>query len=270
MIAGSARNVQVQPGDKFNRFPRSSNYRHQRRRRRSIGSAQGTCGGATADLIHDSRFVSGGRMGRKEQVIKGYPARNRGASFLKAEHLEQRVLLSAASPAISGLTLIDADTDSPVPGVTLTPGATIDLGHVGHRLSIRADLASGASVGSVRFNYDGNPDYKIENYAPYDIGGDAHGGRDFLPWLPSVGTHTLVVTPYPDPAATGQAGLPYILLFNVIDSSTPAPPLRVNAGGSAYIDTAGEAFAADTDFFGGRQIFSSVPVAGASDSLLYD
>ena len=41
--------------------------------------------------------------------------------------------------------------------------------------AIRADLAASVpprAVRSVRFNYDGNPSYRIENLAPYAIGGD--------------------------------------------------------------------------------------------------
>jgi hypothetical protein len=160
------------------------------------------------------------------------------------EQLERRVLMAAMPAPLAGLTLINADTDQ------------------------RADLSAGA-VGSVRFNFDGNPNYKIENFAPYDIGGDARGGRDFLPWLPTVGMHTLIVTSYSGQGATGQPGQPYITLFNVIDTSAPAPPLRINAGGASYTDSSGEVFSADAFFHGGRQQFDNVPIAGTSDPALY-
>src|SRR6185503_18837633 len=116
------------------------------------------------------------------------------------DQLERRMLFAA----VTSLTLINADTDQPVPGFVLANNAMIDLAKDGRRLSVRANLDSAA--GSVRFNYDGNPNYKIENVVPYAIAGDANNGSDYLPWTPSVGTHTLVVTPYSGGNATGTAG----------------------------------------------------------------
>ncbi|HEY2584561.1 MAG TPA: hypothetical protein VGI81_02205, partial [Tepidisphaeraceae bacterium] len=80
---------------------------------------------------------------------------------MAAERLESRVLLSTV-PDIAGLTLLNADTGQPVSGVVLQNGATIDLGQVSHRLSVRAELSAG-SVGSMRFNYDGDPNYQVDD-----------------------------------------------------------------------------------------------------------
>ena len=199
----------------------------------------------------------------------------RGQILCGTEALERRMLLSdspvmpaAPSASITGLTLINADTGQPVPGFQFKGGATIDLSTTGHRLNIRADLTAGA-VGSVRFNYDGDPNYKIENYAPYDIGGDDNGGRTYLPWLPAVGMHTLVVTPYSGKNGAGRPGAPLLFLFNVLDSSPAAAPIRVNAGGPTYTDRAGVVFTADMGFDGGRERRSRFAVSGTPDAALY-
>ena len=205
-------------------------------------------GGIWRRWILIPRKSNGNLMAKRTRRIR----RNGERLAVSAERLERRALLSATG-AVAGVTLINADTDAPVPGVALAPGTTIDLGAVGHRLNIPPTLRGGISR-QRRFNYDGDPNYNVENYAPYDIGGDARGGRDYLPWLPTVGTHTLVVTPYPEQGATGQAGLPYLLLFNVIDTSTPASPINVNAGGGAYTDVSGHTFASDSSFVAGPSL----------------
>ena len=199
----------------------------------------------------------------------------RGQILCRTEALERRMLLSGAvlMPAgppvsITGLTLIDADTGQPVPGVQFNSGATIDLSATGYRLNIRADLTPG-SVGSVRFNYDGDPNYKIENYAPFDIGGDDNGGRSYRPWLPAVGMHTLIVTPYSGKNGAGTPAAPLLFLFNVLDSSPVPAPVRVNAGGPTYTDRAGDVFSADTGFDGGRERRFRSAVSGTSDAALY-
>ena len=199
----------------------------------------------------------------------------RGQILCRTEALERRMLLSdspgmpAAPPAsIIGLTLISATTGQPVPGFQFKNGATIDLRTTGHRLNIRADLTAGA-VGSVRFNYDGDPNYKIENYAPYDIGGDDNGGRSYLPWLPAVGMHTLVVTPYSGKNGAGTPSTPLLFLFNVLDSSPAPASIRVNAGGPTYTGRAGDVFTADMGFDGGRERRSRLAVSGTPDAALY-
>ena len=185
-----------------------------------------------------------------------------------AEVLEKRLLLNASQsplPLVTNLTLLNASTSQPIEA--LQNGTLLDLGSTGHLLNIQADLANGA-VGSVRFNYDGNPKYRIVNDAPYtlaELGDRKHPDG----WIPTVGMHTLAVTPFSGEDGTGQEGLPFILLFNVLDSSTPAAPLRVNAGGPAYTDSSGNAFQADSFFHGGRQIFSNTPIVGTADPALY-
>ena len=123
--------------------------------------------------------------------------------------------------ATASLTLINADTDQPVAGLpTLLDGAVLNLAQLpSRRLSVRAQV-TGGTVGSVRFNYDGNAAYRIENAAPYALAGDATNGTDYLPWTPTIGQHQLVVTPYSGPNAGGSVGSPLSVSFTVIDHAS--------------------------------------------------
>jgi prepilin-type processing-associated H-X9-DG protein len=211
--------------------------------------------------------------------------KSRAAAPEPLEPLEPRRLLAAA---ITGLTLMDADTNRPIE--SLDYGDTIDLARVGRHLTIRAGAVDAESV---RFNYDGNPDHHIDNASPYAIAGDRRRGRDFLPWTPTPGTHTLVVTPYATDDAAGAPGPSRIVLFNVIDSRAagrnyappargsavrrqPAPslptvpaPLSINAGGGAFTDSLGRVFRADTNFTGGSTANTTTDIANTTDDPLY-
>ena len=121
--------------------------------------------------------------------------------------------------AVTNLTLINADTNQPIAGYDPLPdGTTLGLATLRTRnLSIRANT-NPAIVGSVRFALDGTV-IKTENYAPYAIAGDAANGADYLPWTPSVGNHTLTVTPYPAAQAQGTAGTPLTIQVTVTDAA---------------------------------------------------
>jgi hypothetical protein len=170
---------------------------------------------------------------------------------------------------VSGVKLVNAATDRPIG--PLTHGMTIDLAEVGKRLNVRADLADSTparDVRSVRFNFDGNPAYRVENATPYAIGGDTFG--DYASWTPRVGAHSLVVTPYGSSGGAGEQGRSYLLNFTVIDTSAAsAAPLRVNAGGGAYATASGDGFAADRGFRGALARDRDFAVAGTDDDALY-
>ena len=166
--------------------------------------------GAQADFIAGWQN-GGGEWGRPADIAVD-PA---GALLISDDYsgtIYRLTALTAPPPppagqSISSLTLINADTDLPIAGMDPLPAnATLNLSTLPtRRLNIRAN-ASPAVVGSVRFTYDGTVSYKLENYAPYVIGGDTNGGRDYLPWTPTAGTHTLTVTPFTGVNASGAAG----------------------------------------------------------------
>src|SRR5580765_1621388 len=64
------------------------------------------------------------------------------AAWSAIEALEGRTLMAATPPAVTGLTLINAQTDKAIGA--FTNGMTIDLNKVGRSLSVRAD-ATGAT-----------------------------------------------------------------------------------------------------------------------------
>jgi hypothetical protein len=118
-------------------------------------------------------------------------------------------------PLINTLTLMNAATDQPIGD--LKDGATLDLKKLGTtQLSVVA-TTNPAKVGSVTFTLDGQV-IQTENYVPYSIKGDAPrtNGRNYLPWTPTTGKHTLVVTPFSRAKGQGQAGTPLKLTFTVV------------------------------------------------------
>lgn len=111
---------------------------------------------------------------------------------------------------ITGLTLVNADTEQPIR--SFTDGMTIDRPTLPPHLTVRAET-SGA-IGSVRWRIDGVT-VRTENYAPYAIGGDASGGSDLLPYAFPYGTHVLEVTAFTGSSATGSILKTLKLTFTV-------------------------------------------------------
>jgi CubicO group peptidase (beta-lactamase class C family) len=127
----------------------------------------------------------------------------------------------ATPQAVTGFTLINADTDLPVPGFDpLNGGATLNLRTLPTRnLNVRANT-SPSVVGSVRFSLDGNSTYRVENAAPYALAGDS--GGNYNPWTPSVGSHSVGATPYTLSSGGGTAGTSKVITFTVVDDATTA------------------------------------------------
>jgi CubicO group peptidase (beta-lactamase class C family) len=121
---------------------------------------------------------------------------------------------TTTTSSVSSFTLVNADTDQDL-GL-LSNGATVDLAALPTRnLNVRANT-SPATVGSVRFVLDGAA--AVESAAPYALFGDS--GGNYAPWTPAAGSHTLTATPYSGSGATGTAGTPLTVQFNVADTST--------------------------------------------------
>jgi pectate lyase len=119
--------------------------------------------------------------------------------------------------AVTSFTLINADTDQPI--ATFNPlnnGVTLNLATLPTRnLNIRANT-SPAIVGSVRFGWNTNSNYRTQNDAPYALGGDNNG--NYSAWRPSrLGTQALTATPYTRSDARGTAGTALTITFSVID-----------------------------------------------------
>ncbi len=135
-------------------------------------------------------------------------------------------------PRVASFTLIDADSDVPIPAFDPLPdGAVLDLAALPTRnLSIRANTAP-SPVGSVRFGLDGDDNYQTENAVPYSMTGDS--GGDYNPWTPSVGSHTVTATPYTESGGGGTAGGALSVTFEVIDGDGGGALFAASAAAAA-------------------------------------
>lgn len=121
---------------------------------------------------------------------------------------------TASSPLkIESFTIIDAETDTPLQA--LLEGDTINTEEVGSLLAIVAQCDS-QDIGSVQFNLNGR-NFAPENFAPFALGrnqGDNYFGLNFAP-----GSYTLTATPYPSQNFQGEAGIPLLVNFEVIEDN---------------------------------------------------
>jgi hypothetical protein len=113
---------------------------------------------------------------------------------------------------VSGLTLVNAATDKDI--AALVDGSVIHFARTGTSLNIRVTTVP-TTVGSVVFTLDGKK-VATETYAPYAIAGDNNG--DYNPWTPSLGAHTLTVTPFAGAGGTGLAGKALTVHFTVSET----------------------------------------------------
>jgi glucose/arabinose dehydrogenase/chitodextrinase len=83
---------------------------------------------------------------------------------------------TSSGQSTTSYTLINADTNQPITGFNpISPNANFELNTLPTRhLNIRANT-SPLTVGSVKFAYDTNLSYQIENNAPYAIASDNNG-----------------------------------------------------------------------------------------------
>lgn len=131
--------------------------------------------------------------------------------------------ISEAQSSVTSFVLVNADTEQAIR--TITGGAVIDLAQLPSKnINIRANT-NPATVGSVRFELNGNTRYRIENARPYALASDDAG--DYYRWGYSLGSYTLRAVPYSKQNAMGTAGTARTVKFTITDSSstnpTPAP-----------------------------------------------
>jgi hypothetical protein len=120
--------------------------------------------------------------------------------------------------------LVNAITGQPIAGFDPIPaGATITLSTLPtQQLSIRANVPS--TVASVKFLLDGTYAH-VESWLPFSFCGDPGPGGDlYVPCtqLNALGNHTLTITPYSGSGATGTAGTPLSLSFDVQQDASRA------------------------------------------------
>lgn len=154
------------------------------------------------------------------------------APLAAAQIRTQSIVVNPASPAVTSLTLINADTNQPVPGYDpIPPAAALDLSRLPNRLNLRANTTG--QVGSIRFGLDNNSSYRVESAAPYALCGD-HGGKYAAcpPGVFSPGNHSVSATAYTGTNASGAAGTGVLVNFNVVRGKSAdggRPPVAIHS-----------------------------------------
>ncbi|HWR53006.1 MAG TPA: Ig-like domain-containing protein [Bryobacteraceae bacterium] len=144
-------------------------------------------------------------------------ARARDAAGNLATATPITVTIGAPPPppaaAVTSVALINANTDQPIAGFDpIADGTVIQRsGLPTSNLNILA-RTSGGGIASVAFVLNGST-VRVENVAPYTIGGDS--GGDYWPWALPAGSHTLTLTPYSGTNATGTPGQALTVKFTV-------------------------------------------------------
>ena len=168
----------------------------------------------------------------------------------------QETLTSAATAAVdpdpgpmTGFTVVDA-SDQSVEGA-LADGGTLALDDpVGGSFGIRADLESGATIGSMRLQLTGAKTHnQTENITPYSLYGDS-GGNLSGESLP-VGEYTLTATAYSEARLGGNVLGTLKVSFSVTETATqqtntPATGLPTISG-TAQVGKTLTASASDID-----------------------
>lgn len=91
-------------------------------------------------------------------------------------------------PTNISFTLINASTNEAIPGFDPIPEeAELNLLHLPAELNIRANVPDG--LNSVRFDLDGNKNFRVENLAPFALFGDHEG--DYFAGELTLGTHII-------------------------------------------------------------------------------
>ncbi|MDB5297374.1 MAG: polymorphic rane protein, partial [Phycisphaerales bacterium] len=161
-------------------------------------------------------------------------------------------------PAVASVMLVNAATAADLG--PLTTGRTINLALIGSQLNVRANLSAG---GSVRFGLDGTYS-RVETAAPLALFGDA-GANKYNPWTPSVGTHVLTVTPYAGPNASGVAGQPVTVTFQVVNAVPPVlgKLVLVDATTGTDVGTLADGATVDTTDLGTALTVRAEPAVGS-------
>ncbi len=124
----------------------------------------------------------------------------------------------ASWPAgVTGLTLVDAETDEDVVG--LHDGQVLDIAEIGSALNMRADAT--VDVASVRFDLNDGEHIRIESVLPFAMFGDQQGDYShYGQWDLVPGEFVISVTPFDEADAGGDAGVTRTITITVVDSGS--------------------------------------------------
>ena len=143
-------------------------------------------------------------------------------------------ILYMTNISVTSITLIDADTDQPVPGYDpLVDEMQLDLNTLPTHLNFRANTVG--PVESVAFSLVPNGYDHIENVPPYALFGDING--DYSTGVLYSGEHTLAAYPYSEDNGDGDVGAERIIRLEIQNG----PMMGVAPGRDEYeIEVAGE------------------------------
>lgn len=143
-------------------------------------------------------------------------------------------VIPVANQIVNSFTLIDADTDAPIAGFeSITGNTTINLPTLPTtNLNIRANTIG--NIGSVKFELNGNANFRTESAAPYALFGDSNGDYSVGTFEP--GPQTITATPFANSGGGGMAGVPLSVILTFVEDtgqSNMAP--TVDAGSNQSI-----------------------------------
>jgi hypothetical protein len=126
---------------------------------------------------------------------------------------------------VQNLVLIDANTDTPI--FSLTNGMVINTAALSTtNFNIQAITTSG-TVGSVRFSYNGQTNYKTEVNPPYAFCGDGPSVGNYKPCAVLVaGQHTVTATPFSGSKANGDQGVSLQVTFTITNAIPTKAPMK--------------------------------------------
>lgn len=174
---------------------------------------------------------------------------------------------------VTGFTLVDVGANQDIG--PLRDGDVLDLSTLPAQLNVRANT-SPTVVGSVRFGYQDDANFRVENVAPYAIGGDTDGNY-LTNWSPQLGTNAIRATPFTGEKASGSAGQTVSISFEVVEQageeeedevvSLPPTNLSLTAISSTELQLRWDQPATGNDY---RIEFATSPdFANAQEDFLY-
>ena len=127
-------------------------------------------------------------------------------------------VLPPINMAVISFSLMEANTRK-VLIETIDDGSVIDISALGTRnLGIRANTVGTTPIQSIRFELNGNNDFKTENSTPWSLTGDENG--NFSPWLYELGKqNTLKATPFTAKGGSGREGAYREIRFTIVQTT---------------------------------------------------
>jgi hypothetical protein len=123
---------------------------------------------------------------------------------------------------VDDLQLINAITNQPI--MSLSNGTVINIKEQAtSNFNIQAVTSNGI-VGSLRFAYNGQPNYRTEKDQPFAFCGDGPwAGNYYVCTALTIGRHTVTATPFSNVGANGTEGTPFQVTFTITNVTSQAP-----------------------------------------------